>query len=143
MEADCSKEPRHITPLIYAALWNDVEALKGLLELGVGVDEANDFGQTAFMTAAECGYVRTLELLIKARADVNLEDKSGNTALFYAVETNPKPRVKYAKKDFNHEGLIQGHSEVLKKLIAAGADTKLLKNFSIMTKEQTKEQTKE
>jgi ankyrin repeat protein len=134
MEADCSKEPRHITPLIYAALRNNVEALKGLLELGVGVDEANEFGQTALMTAAECGHVRALEMLIEAGANVNVEDKSGNMALFYAVETNPEPRVKYAKKNFDdYFGFIQNRCEVLKKLIAAGADTKLLKNFSILS----------
>ena len=134
MEADCSKEPRHITPLIYAALRNDVEALKGLLELGVGIDEANEFGQTALMSAAECGHVRAVELLIGAGANVNVQDKSGNTALFYAVETNPEPRVKYAKKNFDdYFGFIQNRCEVLKKLIAAGADTKLLKNVSIMS----------
>ena len=53
-------------------------------------------------SAANQGHIECLKELIAAGADINKEDKDGDTALYSAAN--------------------QGHIECLKELIAAGAD---------------------
>ena len=49
-----------------------------------GLSEKDNFGMTALMYACQNGHYETAKLLIKYGADVNIQDKFGNTALMIA-----------------------------------------------------------
>jgi ankyrin repeat protein len=57
--------------------------LKWLLKIGVPIDQVDQFGSTALITAAECGNVGTVNILLAAGADVNAE-RDGQSALSFA-----------------------------------------------------------
>ncbi|MBI3873870.1 MAG: ankyrin repeat domain-containing protein [Arcobacter sp.] len=59
-----------------------------LQEEGADFNISNEFGITPLMSAARKGDVRLVKFLLKSVRNVNLEDKEGNTALYYAVESN-------------------------------------------------------
>lgn len=95
-------------PLITAVEANDVAAVKAALKKGVDVN-AKDCGTetTALMSAIINGNSEIMRILISAKADVNLQNYSGLTALIFAVG-----------------GVGVGHNrfEDVKELIEAGAD---------------------
>jgi ankyrin repeat protein len=77
----------HGIPLLSHAIYGreqaaDVFAL--LLENGVDVNQASNAGQTPLMAAASLGRVEVLQPLLDHKADPNLTDKKGRTALEYA-----------------------------------------------------------
>ena len=59
-----------------------------MLEAGVPVDCADDFGTTALMEAAAHGHLAVLRALIDAGAQVNAQNSVGWTALFHAAASN-------------------------------------------------------
>lgn len=83
---------------------NSETLLDSYLEEGASVDSTADDGETALMAAAEYGQVKTLDKLLKRKADVKARDKRGRTALLRAAA---------------HAG--PASPEVLKKLFARGA----------------------
>ena len=66
-----------------------IEGLTSIVEhlLGQGVDfeEANDFGATALILAAQRGHPATIKALLKAGANIHRADVSGKTALITAA----------------------------------------------------------
>jgi ankyrin repeat protein len=56
-----------------------------LLARGAALDEADDRGRTALMTASELGYTDVVALLLQRGADRTLRDKQGKTALDLAT----------------------------------------------------------
>ena len=44
-----------------------------------------DDGSTPLMTASKCGHVSAVTFLVEHGANMDLQDKEGNTALHYAV----------------------------------------------------------
>lgn len=76
------------TPLHYAARLGRVEAVSTLLSLGAKVDIKNFCGSTALFDAINCimpGYKECVELLIRARSDVNTMNNYQETPLHCAV----------------------------------------------------------
>ncbi|KAB2624828.1 serine/threonine-protein phosphatase 6 regulatory ankyrin repeat subunit B-like [Pyrus ussuriensis x Pyrus communis] len=76
------------SPLMLVTQANGVEALKKLIE-GADIDhnEQDEKGYSAAMIAAEGGYLETFKLLIDAGADINLQNKRGQT-LMELFDTN-------------------------------------------------------
>lgn len=77
------------TALIPAAERGHVETARTLIDAGVDVDHVNKLGWTALLEAVILGdggerHRRIVDLLIKARADVNLADRDGVTPLQHA-----------------------------------------------------------
>lgn len=77
------------TALIRAAHHGHVEVIAELLKTGIKVDHVNRLGWTALLEAIILGdggprHTETLRLLIEARADVNIADRSGDTPLALA-----------------------------------------------------------
>ena len=81
-------------------------------ELIKNPDERDMSGRTQLMKAAKSGNDWQLKRLLEAKADVNLKDNDGWTALMYAVRYN--------------EGL-----ECVELLLDAGADIKAVNNFGL------------
>ena len=79
-----------------------METVKALLDMGANVDECDERGSTALMTAAQWGHVDVCRLLLERGADVNKSDKQGDTAL--------------------HEAARSGELAIVDWLLAHGAD---------------------
>lgn len=75
-----------ITPLHRAAAFGPPEAVRDLLQAGANRDAADGRGLTPLMFAVATDYpnLRTVELLLRAGADVNMRDKTGETVLDWA-----------------------------------------------------------
>lgn len=71
------------TPLMYAALYGDAEAVRRLLEAGAEPNHRNDAGATALMWALHDS--DKVRLLIRVGADVNARSDDGRTPLLIAA----------------------------------------------------------
>lgn len=91
---------RGTTPLMDAAAFGSLDAMKLLLAAGADVNAANAFGATALMWCA--GDLDKVRLLVGKGADVNAKSKQGSTALLIAT--------------------ADGASEVVRLLLEGGAD---------------------
>ena len=76
-----------LTALIWAAGHSEEvgaadvkETIELLIANSARLNDADDRGRTALMTASELGHTTALETLLKAGADVSLTDKAGKTA---------------------------------------------------------------
>jgi ankyrin repeat protein len=92
------------TPLMYAALYGNVESCRLLLGRGAVVNARNDAGGTALMYSVDD--VAKTKLLLDRGADPNLRSGEGRTALMIAVANS-------------------GSFSVVKALLERGADAKL------------------
>jgi ankyrin repeat protein len=98
-----SRGYRDTTPLMYAAAFGTVEAMKVLVDAGADVNAKNAFDATALMWgAADLAKVR---LLVDKGSDVNAKSKQGRTPLIIVASHN-------------------GTEAIVRFLIAKGADPK-------------------
>ena len=73
------------TPLHYAALINDTNAVSQLLREGINSSAGDRMGFTPLHFAAEAGSIAAAEILLAAGAEVDAVNRYGNTPLFIAV----------------------------------------------------------
>lgn len=92
------------TPLMYAALSGNTEAIKLLLAKGADVNARNKLNRTALMFAALSADSGAVKLLLEKGAAVNLTNELGYTALMYAAASESQ------------------EPEVIKALLAKGAE---------------------
>lgn len=76
-----SIEPGPWTPLHYAASGPSLPILRLLLERGANVNARSPNGRTPLMQAAQYGTEEAVQVLLRAGADVRLEDRWENTAV--------------------------------------------------------------
>jgi ankyrin repeat protein len=73
------------------------------------LNTSNEQNQTPLMEVSYTGFVEIVRKLIYNKVDVNYEDESGNTALFYAIEGNEleisKLLVLEGDADINHKNV--------------------------------------
>lgn len=94
------------TALMFAAYNGHSDVVKVLLEKKANVNAIDSSGRTALMYSASGPFPVTVDILIKAGANVNLVDNAEHwTALMFAAS--------------------EGNTEVVKRLLAAGADNSL------------------
>lgn len=78
-----------MTALSFAAMNGNIDCVQTILSVlltaGVSVDIANQYGYSPLMIATYKGNFRAVELLLKNKADPNLQNKKGQTALHFAV----------------------------------------------------------
>ena len=80
------KSWKSLGSLAYAAAYGLTGIVNILLDEGVDVNQTNDMGITALMSAAQGGYIDIVRALVSAGADVNKADENdGRTALTEAV----------------------------------------------------------
>ena len=91
---------------------NKIEIIREMLESGINVDVQDErTGNTALMNACFEGNINIVKLLIRNGANVNHKNAGFNTPLIQAIATHYNPRELQRRK-----------FEVVKELLAAGAD---------------------
>ena len=114
-----------------------------LIKENILLDEKDEKGRTPLMNAYFIGDILLLEPLLEATKDINQEDNSGQTALFYAVRSSKicllnqllrlkRSEIKIDQKDhFGKTALmnavLMNNHEIIQKLLEEGADI-LIKN---------------
>jgi ankyrin repeat protein len=124
------------TPLMYAALYGDAEAVRRLLSAGADPNISNDAGTTAVMWAV--GDEEKTRLLLDAGANPEARGDDGRTPLMIAAARHGSSRVaalllakgaKAAAASANRTTALRlaagtGDAELMKTLIDGGADLK-------------------
>jgi ankyrin repeat protein len=95
------KDQKETTPLMYAAAFGSLDAMKILVEAGADVNATNALAVSPLLWCA--GDLEKVRLLVSKGADVNARSKQGQTPLLIAA---------------SHDGA----SEIVKLLISKGAD---------------------
>lgn len=88
-EAEATKALRN------AVIKSEVNKVKSLVaQFPRIINMQDEFGNTALIFASADGNAETIDLLLKANADLNTQDKDGNTALVIAVANRKEANVK-------------------------------------------------
>jgi len=101
-------DERGRTPLMQAAVDNDIPTMEYLLKYGAQVDLQTQYGNSALIFASMEGHSNAVEMLVNAKADVNLINNDGFNAVMQAARC--------------------GYVRVLKHLLHAGADVDVQDN---------------
>lgn len=131
-----NREVNDDTVLINAAYSGNDKLIRQLLEEKAAVN-VQGFGQTtALIKAAEYGHVKITQQLLEAKADVHFRDDYGNTALMRVAEKGHEEilsqlldakaeldiQEKYRNNTALHLAAAEGHTGVVKRLVAAKAN---------------------
>ncbi len=94
------------TPLMQAVMRNDPKMVNMLLDKGARIDQKNFYTElTPLMMAVDNGSLEMVELLIARKANLNLQDERGRSALMHASAAR--------------------QSKIAERLLRAGADSTL------------------
>jgi ankyrin repeat protein len=133
--------------LLWAAYHSDAEMTKALLAAGAAVDAANHYGVTPLLQASRNGDIELMRALLDAGAQATRWHAEGETPLMAAARTGRVDAVRLllahnsfvnAADPFQEETALmwasaEGHLEVVKALLAAGADPNLKAHISTIT----------
>jgi ankyrin repeat protein len=106
-----------LTPLVYAARADSVDAARVLLEAGADVNQVTRYGWSALLAATQNRNYRLGKFLIEHGADVNLANKGGWTPLYLATDNR-----NLEGGDYPTRAPDMDHLEFIKLLLDAGAD---------------------
>jgi hypothetical protein len=101
-----NKRDKWGTPLIKSIIHNHYDIALDLISSGANVNLVSSDGRTALMKLAAgsdvkkepCPHLEIFDALLKAKADLNIKDFSGNTALSIAVTVAHKPMIRALKQ---------------------------------------------
>jgi ankyrin repeat protein len=124
------------TALLWAAYWNDDQAVEALLAAGANVNASNREGFTALSQACTNGNAGMVETLLKAGADPNSFQAEGQTALMTAARAGSAEVVKAllehgaevnSKESWRGQTALmwaaaENHPAVVQMLVEHGAD---------------------
>jgi ankyrin repeat protein len=98
------------TPFLYAGAEGRTEIMRAILTAGPDLKDTNRFGGTALIPAAHRGHVETVKLLLATKIDKDHVNNLGWTALMEAVVLGDGGPA---------------HTEIVRLLVAAGANTSI------------------
>lgn len=127
-----------MTPLHAAASCNRIDSIQALLALDANIDAQDENGQTPLHKAVDCrsmDAVQELRTSHKVRADENIRDDNGNTALDLARKTpllywqfqygtSLDSREPAGQNTALIYAAIRGETDMTKELLQAGANAK-------------------
>ena len=132
--------------LFRATATKNFMGVMAMLKGGVDPNIKNDKGNTPLIISASLGDLPSVEALLDYRADLNAANKDGNTPLIYAARYNHplvikellEPHTMQAPLNVNAQnkqgqtalywGAAKGYVDVVRRLLAAGADPTLPAN---------------
>src|ERR1700722_14527856 len=131
-----ASQPDGSTALLWAAYWNDDQAVEALLAAGANVNASNRDGFTALSQACTNGNPAMVEELLKAGADANSFQAEGQSALMTAAKAGNVGAVKAllehgaevnAKESWRGQTALmwasaENHPAVVQVLVEHGAD---------------------
>jgi ankyrin repeat protein len=140
-----TKDSHGFTPLFTAALHNQIDNVKVLIEAEANMNLKNNAGYTAVYIATKLGHIETIRLLLKAGAYSYLADADGNTALHMAALNGCSYGEKKLFADYTeivdilleynadieakgkvgtplHAAVMHGDKEIIQKLLNVGAN---------------------
>ncbi len=134
------KEVFNIDLLLQSALDGKLQTLKNAIEKGFDVNTIDSNKRTAIMLAAFNGHTEIVDLLIENGANVNMTDNLNRTALIYAstgpfvptvtslLNAGAKPNIVDNQEKWTAVMMAasEGQLEVVKTLVANGADLKMV-----------------
>jgi ankyrin repeat protein len=95
-----SAEPERNIPVIWgpnavitAALKQDWEVVRKLIDAGAPVESTNEKGLTALMVAAQHGQIEMMRMLLERQARIDFMDFEGRTAIHYAMAAGKRQAV--------------------------------------------------
>ena len=100
IEGVVSREPSIIdkvdrfgrSPLAWAVMQGNEEAIELLLSRKAEVDQLNQNGSSPLMQAAHFGKFSSIRILLQARANAKLKNQFGMTPLHYLMQSKPQSR---------------------------------------------------
>ena len=111
------KDGGGLTPLIYAALSDDIDSVKVLLTAGADVNQVTDYGWSALLVATQNRFYKLGAFLLDHGADVNLANKGGWTPLYLATDNRNIESGDYPVRKGDMD-----HLDFIKLLLDKGAD---------------------
>jgi ankyrin repeat protein len=111
------KDGGGLTALVYAALADDLDSVKALLEAGADVNQVTDYGWSALLVATQNRYYKLGAYLLDHGADVNLANKGGWTPLYLATDNRNIEGGDYPVRKADMD-----HLEFIKLLLDKGAN---------------------
>jgi uncharacterized protein len=111
------KDGGGLTPLVYAALANDIDSVKVLLAAGADINQVTDYGWSPLLVATQNRFYKLGAFLIDHGADVNLVNKGGWTPLYLATDNRNIEGGDYPVRKADMD-----HLEFIKLLLDKGAN---------------------
>jgi len=106
-----------LTPLIYAARANSVDAARVLLDAGADVNQVTRYGWSPLLAATQNRNYQMGKFLIERGADVNIANKGGWTPLYLATDNR-----NLEGGDYPTRAPDMDHLEYIALLLEAGAE---------------------
>ena len=106
-----------LTPLVYAARANSLDAVKALLAKGADINQTTGYGWTPLLVAAQNKFYRLGAYLLDQGADPNKANNGGWTPLYLTVDNRNIEGGDYPVRKGDMD-----HLDFIKKLLDKGAD---------------------
>ena len=118
-----------LTPLIFATRDGNLDTVKALLDAGADVNQTSEYGWTALLVATHNRFYHLAVYLLEHGAKPNIANEGGWTPLYIATDNRNIEGGDYPTRKPDMD-----HLELIKRLLAAGANPNLRMRSSTETR---------